>query len=223
MLREAGLTDAERVLEGFTPSCFACAPMGPDEERRYGCDVVTVGTIDRHEGYRRRLRALNTLIREGLAVRWWGRHMSWLGNPLRDSLSPARRAWGGAKVWGPSFTQACLGGRIFLAIPRFPERAGGLSNRAFWATGVGAFYLCLYKAGMEEFFELGREVAVFRNEDEMVELVHHYLTHEDKRARIARAGQRRTLSCYTNQQVLRRIFALAVERGGPQVRLPHAT
>ena len=84
-------------------------------------------------------------------------------------------------------------------------------------TGLGAFYLSLYKAGMEEFFELGREVAVFRNEDEMRRKVQYYLARLEEREAMARAGQRRTLANYTNQHAFRRLFRMIADRGGPLV------
>ncbi|MFO8008247.1 MAG: glycosyltransferase [Candidatus Brocadiia bacterium] len=218
-LREMGVPDVCRLVEGITPSCFECGEITPAHRRRYGCEVVTIGTVDRAPGYLRRLDALNRLIREGFRVRWWGRRMSWRRNLPWRIFSPARRAYGGSMVWGPTYARACRCAKIFLALPRFPQQSGGLSNRAFWVTGLGAFYLTLHKAGIEEFFEAGREIAVFRDEDEMVEKVRYYLAHEDERKAIARAGQQRTLSNYTNHHAMRKLFSMVAERGGPVVQV----
>jgi spore maturation protein CgeB len=215
LLREAGVRDPEWLMEGFTPACFGDGSLTADERRLYGCDVALIGTVDRVPGYRKRLHALNRLIREGFRVKWWGRRMSLRHNPFRDFFSPARKAWGGSMVWGETFAKACRGARIVLTMPRNPEVPGGLSNGAFTTTGVGGFYLSLYRAGMEEFFELGREVMVFRDEDEMVDQVHYYLTHEDERRAIAEAGQRRALGCYTNRHTFLRLLGLIAARGGP--------
>ncbi len=218
--RRAGIRGARWLMEGFTPSCFTCGEMTAQERREYGCEVVTIGTLDRHPGYLRRLHALNRLIREGFRVKWWGRKLSFRRNRLRDYLSPAARAYGGRKVWGQTYARACRGARIFLAIPRHPERPGGLSNRAFWVTGLGTFYLSLYREGIENIFEVGREIVVFHDEDEMVQKARYYLEHREEREQIARAGQRRTLADYTNQQVFRRLFRLVREAGGPAIRVP---
>lgn len=216
--REAGILGAEWLMEGITPSCFAYDGISPSERREYACDVVAIGTVDREPGYRRRLHALNRLIREGLTVKWWGRKMSLRRNRLRDYFSAARRAWGGRIVSGAAYAKACHLAKVVLAMPRYPEVPGGLSNRAFWVTGLGAFYMSLYRAGMEEFFELGREVVAFRDEDDMVQKVRHYLEHDTERREIAAAGQRRTLGNFTNHHAFGRLFAIIAERGGPVVR-----
>ena len=117
---------------------------------------------------------------------------------IRDWLSPAFRAYGGSRIWDAAYAKACSCARIFLALPSRPEVNGGLSNRAFMATGLGAFYLSLYRNGMEDFFEIGREVAVFHDLDEMVQKVKYYLANEAERQAIAQAGQERTLKDYTN-------------------------
>mgnify|MGYP006299428267 CR=1 FL=1 len=205
-LRQLGVGRVERLLEGITPECFHYDSMTANEQQEYACDVVTIGTIDRHPRYRRRLHALNRLLREGIHVKWWGKKLSFSQNSLRDSFSPARRAWGRRGVRGPEFAKACHGAKIFLAIPYRPERPGGLSNRALWVTGVGSFYLSQYKAGIEEFFEPGKEIAVFEDEQDMINQVRYYLTHPEARAAIAAAGQRRTLAEYTNQQAFRQLF-----------------
>ncbi|MHC4787660.1 MAG: CgeB family protein [Planctomycetota bacterium] len=215
--RKAGIREPEWLMEGITPSCFAYEEMTSAERRDYACDVVVIGTIDRELGYRRRLHALNRLIREGVRVRWWGRRMSFRRNRLRDYFSPARRAWGGRMVWDGTYAKACHCARIFLAIPRYPHVPGGLSNRAFWVTGLGTCYLTLYRAGMEEFFEPGREVVTFADEDEMVEKVRYHLDHRSEREAIAAAGQRRTLGNHTNHHTFARLFEMVAQRGGPRL------
>ena len=215
--RAAGIERIAWLLDGFTPSFFACDEVTPVEHRVYDCEVVTIGTIDRIPEYRKRMYALNRLIRDGLDVKWWGRRMSFWRNPWRDWLSPARKAYGGAMVWNDTFTKACRCAKIFLALTRRPDVSGGLSNRAFWVTGVGAFTLMLYKQGIEEFFEVGKEVVAFHDHDEMVEMARYYLEHEDERLAIARAGQERCLRDYTNQRLLGDFLKELPQHGGPEV------
>lgn len=215
--RGAGVERIAWLLDGFTPSFFKHSGVAPVERRDYSCQIVTIGTIDRIPEYRKRMYALNRLIREGFDVKWWGRRMSFWRNPWRDWFSPARKAWGGRMVWNQTFAKACDCATIFLTLPRRPEVSGGLSNRAFWVTGVGAFTLMQHKEGMEEFFEPGKEVAVFHDHDEMVEMARYYLAHEDERKAIARAGQERTLREYTNQHLLDGFLKDLPRHGGPAV------
>jgi spore maturation protein CgeB len=53
------------------------------------------------------------------------------------------------------------------------------------------------KENLGELFEVGSEVIAYRDEDELVQAVEHYLAHEDERAAVAAAGQRRTLRDHT--------------------------
>ena len=126
------------------------------------------------------------------------------------------RAYGGGRVWGPAYAKACHCAKICLNLPWQAEAPGGLSSGAFMATGVGAFLLHGYRKGMEEFFDLGPEVAVFGDFDEMSRKVHYYLEHAAERVAIAEAGRRRTLEHHTNQRAFRRLLDLVAARGGPR-------
>ena len=213
--RAAGIADPQWLMEGVTPSCFACDAITERERQRYGCEVVLIGTVGNKPEYRKRLLALNRLVREGVRVRWWGPRLMFWRNSWGDWLSPAARSWGRRHVWNDTFAKACRCARIYLNLPAFPEVPGGLSNNAFMVTALGTLYLSLYRQGMEEFFEPGREVAVFRDEGEMADQVRRYLASDEERQAVAGAGQRRTLAEYTNHQAFRRLFKLIAERGGP--------
>lgn len=215
-LRAAGIDSPEQLLEGITPSCFSYDRISRADHRRYDCEVVFIGTMGRRPHYLRRISAVDRLIREGIRVRWWGRSLPFRLTAPRDWFSPVRRAWGGGRVWGAAYAKACHCAKIMLALPAWPDLPSGLSKGAFIATGLGAFYLSLYRNGMEEYFELGREVAVFHNEDEMVEQVRRFLADDAGRRAIAEAGRRRTLGQYTNHHAFRRLFDLIAQRGGPQ-------
>ena len=218
-LSEAGVRNAEWLMQGLTPSLFHYGALSPADYRKFACDVVLIGSVNRKAGYGRRLDAINRLAREKIDVRWWGRHLPVCLNTLRDWLSPAARAWGGSPVWNVSYAKACHCAKIFLAYPLFPNLAGGLSSRAFMVTGVGTFYLSLYKAGMEELFEFDKEIVVFHDDDEMLDKVRYYLHHDSQRKSIARAGQLRCLRDYTNQKAFRRLFNLIADRGGPRCKI----
>ena len=69
--------------------------------------------------------------------------------------------------------------------------------RMFEATGVGACLLTDNGRNINALFEPGREVVTYSSIDEVVEKVRYLLDHEDERAEIARAGQKRTLKDHT--------------------------
>ena len=77
--------------------------------------------------------------------------------------------------------------------------AGGLAGnmRMFEATGCGALLLTEQAPNLHELFEPGQEVASYTGTSDLIARIRHYLANPDEAARIAAAGQRRTLADYS--------------------------
>ncbi len=75
----------------------------------------------------------------------------------------------------------------------------GLPLRVFDIMGAGGFILTNYQPEIEELFDLGKEIVVYHNFDEMRELAKFFLTHENERFGILAEGYRKVCSCYTYQ------------------------
>jgi spore maturation protein CgeB len=69
--------------------------------------------------------------------------------------------------------------------------------RLFEATGVGSLLITDEKDNLGELFEIGREIETYADADELIAKIEYFLAHEEQRARIARAGQARTLREHT--------------------------
>lgn len=65
--------------------------------------------------------------------------------------------------------------------------------RLYEATGVGTCLLTDWKQNLQEVFEPDVEVVTYRSAEEAVEKLCYLLNHDDERAKIAAAGQKRTL------------------------------
>lgn len=74
---------------------------------------------------------------------------------------------------------------------RTPKVRDGVKVRHFEIPGAGGFQLSYYAEGLERYFEIGEEVAIYLDLDELIEKVSYYLTHDAERERIARAGHAR--------------------------------
>ena len=76
-----------------------------------------------------------------------------------------------------------------------PERPGvtQIKLRDFEVPANGGFYLVEYVPEYTNFFVPGKEVETWRTVGELIEKIRYYLSHEDQRAAIAAAGQRRAL------------------------------
>ncbi len=83
---------------------------------------------------------------------------------------------------------------------------GGTPQRIMDIIGAGGFMLSNYCEETAELFEEGREIAMFRTPEELFEKVEYYLTHDEERQRIARAGCDKVLNCYTYEKKLKRLL-----------------
>lgn len=84
----------------------------------------------------------------------------------------------------------------------------GIPLRALDIMACGGFLLTNRQPELVEYFEEGIEIAVFDSIEECVDKVHYYLTHEKKRAQIARAGQKKTRECFSYKQGLAMLFGV---------------
>lgn len=72
--------------------------------------------------------------------------------------------------------------------------------RLYEATGVGTLLITDWKENLHQMFEPGKEVIAYRTPEECAELIQYYLTHDNEREAIAKAGQQRTLREHTYYQ-----------------------
>lgn len=88
----------------------------------------------------------------------------------------------------------------------------GLNMRHFEITAAGGFLLCYQHPELANHFEIGKECAVFCNEQDLLEKIRYYLQHQDERIEIARAGQKRTLNENLYSHRLETLLAMAPVR-----------
>src|SRR6185295_12681796 len=63
-----------------------------------------------------------------------------------------------------------------------------LNMRTFEVMGTGSFLLTNWIPTIEELFEDGKHLVLYRSLDEMVDKAKYYLAHDEERERIAQAG-----------------------------------
>ncbi len=92
--------------------------------------------------------------------------------------------------------------------------AGDVTMRVFEGTACGALVVTDAVAnGLEELFEIGEEIVVFQDDEDLLRTVDHYLAQEEERAAIAAAGQRRTLREHTYAHRAQRILDVVTAPG----------
>lgn len=118
--------------------------------------------------------------------------------------SPLRQHYHG-ETWGLDvykiLSESCI------TLNRHGEISQQYANnmRLYEATGMGACLVTDWKENLHEMFEPEKEVVTYRSADELVEKVNYLLAHDKERAKIAKAGQERTLrehNCYNRMKEL---------------------
>jgi spore maturation protein CgeB len=82
-----------------------------------------------------------------------------------------------------------------------------LKLRPFEICGSKTLCLCEYVEGIENFFELGKEIKIFQTKDELEYLITYYLAHDDEREAIAQAGYERVMKEHKWEDRFEEIFS----------------
>ncbi len=115
------------------------------------------------------------------------------GIPVRTFGS----GWGARSVWGAEQVEVINRSVINLGMGGigYSEDLTNVKTRDFEIPGTGGgLYLTSFNADLARHFLVGEEIACYRNRDEMLELIRHYLQHPDEARSIARRARDRCLS-----------------------------
>jgi len=81
-----------------------------------------------------------------------------------------------------------------------------MKGRIFEVLMAGGFLLTEYVPGIENYFELDKEIVCFKNSEEMIDKINYYLNHNEERRAIAKAGWQRAIANYTSFHTLSKLF-----------------
>jgi len=82
-----------------------------------------------------------------------------------------------------------------------------IKGRVFEVPMSGGLLLTDYVPGLEEYFEIGKEIVCYTDLDDAAEKIRYYLAHEEERKTIARAGYERARRDHTWERRLSDVFA----------------
>jgi len=151
-------------------------------------DVAHVGG---YAGVHQQRSALFETVARQIPITFWGYGVEHLPP---DSLI-RRNFRGGA--WGMDMYNVRFNGRINITGHSTIAGRFGNNYALYEATGVGSLLLTDNKENLSELFAVGREIIAYRDAPDCVEKIRYYLDHEEERAAIAQAGQRRVLQEHT--------------------------
>ncbi len=148
--------------------------------------------------------------------------VSFIGNNIFDReeyIKEIRKKGLPVSVFGPGWEK--FGGRyvsfkelldifgsskINLCFTKTHYGKTGWKGRIFQVCAAGGFLLTEYIFGIEDYFEVGKEIVCFKDKEEMLDKIQYYLKHEDERRKIAKAGWKKVTSKYTPFHMMLNIF-----------------
>lgn len=86
------------------------------------------------------------------------------------------------------------------------KRIEQIKARNFEIPAFGGFQLTIYIPFLEDYFKIGREVAVYSSFEDLLLKIRYYLENESIRSKIAYKGYRKTIQKHTYLHRLKKIF-----------------
>jgi spore maturation protein CgeB len=173
---------------------WACNPFLYHTSPELQYDVTFVGQPHSH-----RKEAVQALRDAGINVQTWGR--GWENG--RASQEDMIKIFGQSRI-NLNFSDASkrpgLGGKLGLKLPK------QVKARLLEVPACGGFLLTGDAPLLKDYYDEGKDVAVFRSTAELVEKVKYYLSHEAERAAIAKSGYERTMREHTYVHRISGIF-----------------
>ena len=87
----------------------------------------------------------------------------------------------------------------------------GLSLRVFDICACGGFLFTNYQAELPDFYNIGEEVEAYASEEEFLDKLNYYMTHDKERLAIARKGYEKTVACHTYQHRINEMMRILLE------------
>lgn len=184
-LRKAfGITNAHFIPHGFDPDIHRTLTLAEKEWLQFGCDVSFIGTWSPKKE-RMLLHLRRTLPQIDLKI-WGGQWEKAVSRELDDCIQ-------GREVLGDLYAVCIQASKINLGI--LSERVEGASSgdlitsRTFHIPGAGGFMLHERNEESVQFYDENKHAGFFDDEFELAEKVNFYLSNDELRNKVRKAGQ----------------------------------
>jgi spore maturation protein CgeB len=164
------------------PDLYQPGDLTVDDRKKYECDICFVGAM-----YPEREEILNNLRDLGLNLKIFG-WKNWSGSSLAEYYKGPLNIAEMAKVYSLA--------KISLATNLKPENSGA-NNRTFEIIAAHGFEISDNQKDLNGLFEIGKEIEVFTDSEDLKRKIFYYLSNERKRKEIISAGYVRLLKDHT--------------------------
>lgn len=190
-LQAAGYSNVTYLPHGVNPQRFH--PTAAEENDSQFCrERIFIGRPSPH-----RIECFEMLAKAGFPVTLYGKKwhaLEGLSPELRGSLFPVRE-----NVHGETLVRAVSGAKLFVNVQQdqFKDLHTLINMQVFIVSACRSCVLTEYIEELEEVLEPEREIAVYRNPDELCERVRFFHRNPNAAAAMAEAAYRRVLQEHT--------------------------
>lgn len=123
------------------------------------------------------------------------------------SISVFGNGWNNGFVSDDEMVQIFSTSKINICFTKSsPGRRNQLKGKIFDITMCGGFLLCEHVDGIEEIFEIGKEIVCFSNYSDALEKINYFLANDIERERIAKSGKIRATRDLAQHKLLEKVF-----------------
>ena len=182
-LKDLGACSVFFVGNAYEPTIHKPIKLSDDERKKVGSDVIFIGTVEFE-----RLSSLRLIASKGISLGLYGGGSEWLNLAKQYPNTKASAGF----VASLDYSKLLCASKIALGFLRKQNR-DLQTTRSIEIPATGTFMLAERTEEHLELFEEGKEAEFFSSDQEMLEKIEYYLTHEKERQSIARAGRERCL------------------------------
>lgn len=180
-LQSAGAKRVELMRSWYVADRNYPVELTQADQSRFATDVVFVGHFEPDQ----RLDFLEEIVRQGFSLRIFGPTKYW-AKPLAEStllrhLAPTQM------VWGADYNRALCGAKVALCFLSKLNR-DTYTRRCFEIPATKTMMLSEYSDDLASLYVEGREADYFRNRDELIKKIRHYVDIDLVRRDVAHGG-----------------------------------
>ncbi|MBK8515221.1 MAG: glycosyltransferase [Saprospiraceae bacterium] len=169
------------------------ADLSVKDKELYDCDICTVGTM-----HTSRINMLNNFTEYNVKI-WGPKPKYWA--PI-DKLKPFIM---NRYVSYEEKNKAFLGAKIVLN-SLYPTEIDSVNVRLFEVAAAGAFQLINYREVLNDLYDTENEIATFKDRDELIKKVKHYISDDSLRQSMSQRAYWRTITYHKYTDRLQTIF-----------------
>jgi FkbM family methyltransferase len=196
--RETALKQGAQAVRHFLPGFPEWVAERVAHEPKTS-DIVFCGHVTAE--HTRRNQLLAHIVRSAASTRAF--NPRFYVSEVCDALQiPEATQYKAEAVWGLAMHRAIKSGKIgFNAHIDLADRCSG-NMRQFEIMGTGTMMLTEHHDSLHEYFDIGKEIETFRDQNELIEKIIYFSRHDQEREAIALRGQQK---CFQEHGMRKRV------------------